>query len=77
MSHLNNKDAGIQRVSGTKVTKEDHALNVGRLKEVKLAILEETQALEVDKEYVDALIKEQLALETAICLYVIVNGPLW
>lgn len=59
------------------ITAAEHALNVGRLKEVKLAILEEAQALDVDSEYVDALIKEQVALETAICLYVIVNGPCW
>jgi hypothetical protein len=59
------------------ITAEDHALNVGRLKDVKLAILEESQAEMPDKEWIDALIKEQVALETAICLYVIVNGPLW
>lgn len=59
------------------ITKEDHALNVDKLKDIKLTILEESQALEVDSEYLDALIKEQVALETAICLYVIVNGPLW
>jgi hypothetical protein len=47
------------------ITEEDHALNVGKLKEVKLAILESAPDCRA------ALIKEQVALETEIISYIV------